>query len=537
MGVYITSALMRQALIDNDWDTGEARLALGIPAYDSRRITRLLGIKHMHDMEAPQIEPGGVIQSPEDTRIVLPVERRTMVFTSAQSNTLLHEGFFENLLLYCNINSAQLHVARFTYNKKNHGEHSRKPGDKQSSDQDAVWFDPKIAPYISDEQIEIAPGLVWCGELNILPTRVDPLTGFEAYGRGASVIVPHVKMAMRSVARMKGEPPRFMYSTGTVTQRNYIEQAAGQKASLHHVYGALVVEVDERGNWWARQINADGDGNFYDLDKTYGYLTGDPSSPVASITHGDLHGYKFDPEVVSSASCMVHALKPQWNVFHDTIDFMPRNHHNMKDPWHMGDVARGSQESVQKEFTVGANLIRTIRGDHGAVAVITSNHDTALDTWLKNTAGFHDGKNSAFWCQQNAMRLSKGPCYKPFPAVMIKELAAAFDTAMHGSLYIIDEDQSLIIAGIEHGLHGHLGPNGARGAPKNLRVVGKANTAHTHSASIYDGVYTAGVYGKLDMGYNKGPSSWSHSAIITHCNGKRQIVTLADGKFWRDKNV
>jgi len=58
------------------------------------------------------------------------------------------------------------------------------------------------------------------------------------------------------------------------------------------------------------------------------------------------------------------------------------------------------------------------------------------------------------------------------------------------------------------------------------------NTGHTHSTGIIDGVYTAGVHGKLDMDYNKGPSSWSHSHVITYPNGKRAIITIKDGK-WR----
>ena len=99
----------------------------------------------------------------------------------------------------------------------------------------------------------------------------------------------------------------------------------------------------------------------------------------------------------------------------------------------------------------------------------------------------------------------------------------------------VREDESRKVHGtdIEAGVHGHLGPNGARGSPTNLRTIGKANTAHTHSAGIIDGIYTAGVYGSLDMGYNKGPSSWSHSLIVTYLNGKRAILTIKNGKAWR----
>jgi hypothetical protein len=35
------------------------------------------------------------------------------------------------------------------------------------------------------------------------------------------------------------------------------------------------------------------------------------------------------------------------------------------------------------------------------------------------------------------------------------------------------------------------------------------------------------------MGYNKGPSSWSHSHVITYPNGKRSIITLQKNGNWR----
>jgi hypothetical protein len=47
-----------------------------------------------------------------------------------------------------------------------------------------------------------------------------------------------------------------------------------------------------------------------------------------------------------------------------------------------------------------------------------------------------------------------------------------------------------------------------------------------------DGIYTSGTTSKLDMGYNKGLSSWSHSHVVTLPNGKRQIITLQNGR-WR----
>ena len=60
----------------------------------------------------------------------------------------------------------------------------------------------------------------------------------------------------------------------------------------------------------------------------------------------------------------------------------------------------------------------------------------------------------------------------------------------------------------------------------------KANTAHTHSAQIIDGMYIAGTMSRLRLDWNDGPSSWSHSFIVTYENGKRTIITCYNGK-WR----
>jgi hypothetical protein len=63
-------------------------------------------------------------------------------------------------------------------------------------------------------------------------------------------------------------------------------------------------------------------------------------------------------------------------------------------------------------------------------------------------------------------------------------------------------------------------------------VSSRLNTAHTHTAGILDGIYTAGLSGKMDQGYNAdAPSSWSHSLIVTYPNSRRTIVTLRDGRY------
>lgn len=486
---------------------------------------------------------GGVIEAPDERRST--TTAKTLVFTCAQNNTRLHDGFFGALLGYCKYREAELHISRFTYNKAAYGTKSVKPGSKRGSDDDELWYDERILPYVSDEAIQVCDDLVWCGELNIIPTRKLPLSTLTTYTRQASAIVPHVKMHMNSVPVMKGKPTKFLYSTGAVTQRNYIQKVAGQEADFHHVFGALVVEIDDTGTWWARQINSDKSGGFFDLTSYYSPYDGARSELgyVHAITHGDIHYGKHDQSVLDSVfhnlDCVVEQLKPREQFFHDLLDFTARNHHEMKKWRSMQRYYKKGIYDVKQEISEAASFLYTVlacSNPGSKVFVVESNHDAAIEWWLDNRAVLDDPINVEYWLWLNwqlaAMPENKG--HTSAFKLALEEMLSKIDGAYQSDYQMLCEDDSYLILGeIEAGLHGHLGPNGARGNPKNLRTVGKANTGHTHSAGIVDGVYTAGVYGKLDMGYNRGLSSWSHSMVVTYPNAKRAILTLKDGKAWR----
>ena len=55
---------------------------------------------------------------------------------------------------------------------------------------------------------------------------------------------------------------------------------------------------------------------------------------------------------------------------------------------------------------------------------------------------------------------------------------------------------------------------------------------HSHTPAILEGCYQVGVTGKLDQGYNKGPSSWMHAHCVLYGNGKRSLLFIRDGR-WR----
>jgi hypothetical protein len=472
---------------------------------------------------------GGILPAPDVHRRKL--DGRRFFFTAAQNNTMLHDDWWASVQQFCRVNNVQLGVSRISYNKSG--------WQKVTTESEGLWYDPRIEPYVLDEQVKIADDLVFCGELDVLATAVNPLSGLDNYTGPNSAIIPHTKQAMQSLATMKNEPAKFLYTTGTSTLRNYIDRKAGQVASYHHIYGGLYVEIDDEGEWFARQINAEDDGTFYDLDRVYGPGWDKPADIMGRpmVNLGDIHIEKMDAKQLSGAMDMLATLNPKGVFLHDLLDFEARNHHNKQDPLFLHEQHFQRSPSVEFGIMQAARFLAHLqeRFPKTVLYVIRSNHDEAFKRWMREGTKYPDPVNMRYWHEVNAAYLraveERSNSFDVYQWA-IKQAAAKLGADLD-LVQFIQEDQSLVLNGIEYGLHGHLGLNGARATPRSYRQIGrKANTGHTHSAGIIEGIFTSGVLGSLDMGYNKGPSSWSCSHIITYPNAKRTIVTQRKHK-WR----
>ena len=252
-----------------------------------------------------------------------------------------------------------------------------------------------------------------------------------------------------------------------------------------------------------------------------------------------MHGNKLDQDIADAVfkeGGILDCLLPREQFFHDTIDFQPRNHHNIKDPHFLHEMLVNGTDKVDDEFRRMAKfLMNDAYRDWCKSFIVVSNHDQAVNSWLQNTSAVYDPVNLEDWHYWNywvtaQVRMGNKP--HPFRDWLSRYTMDA-RAEIKQPVFLLEDDSYRILGQIEAGLHGHLGPNGARGTPRNIRSAGKVNSGHTHSAGIFEGVYTAGVYGKLDMGYNKGLSSWSHSMVVTYPNAKRTILTIKKGKAWR----
>lgn len=519
----VTPAELSEAIGTFEGNTDKVAQYFGV---SRRSIQRWQKLMQRNDDSALPLTSGH-LPAPDKLRAQLIGSR--FVFTSAQNNTDVHEKFLKALVHFCDLNGARLCIGKFTYNKSGF--------QNLGSRREELYYDPMLEPYFIEGTYEIAPDLVFY-DMNILPTAVRPLSGLSTITREASGIFPHAKLALESVPTSKDEDwCKMLYTTGAVTMRNYIEQKAGQKANFHHVFGALYVEVAVDGRWFVRQLVAGEDGSFYDLSSKYteGGQQGHQHCP-ACVVLGDLHAPNEDQTAFATTLDMLECLHPENAVVHDALDFYIGSPHRAKSAYEMAINAFEAQ-SIEDEVLVAGNLLEQIAlSTQGQVHIAPSNHVQHMQQWLANADYKSDPLNAEYFLglQQQMYRLMrKGrSADEAFWQIFKDEIHRG--VSVDGTKFnVLQPDDSMSIKGIEVGWHGHYGPCGARGNVANLsRINTKVIIGHTHSARIMDGAYSAGTLSKMDMGYNKGPSNWSHSHVLIYPNGKRAIITVKGNK-WR----
>lgn len=449
---------------------------------------------------------------------------KVYILTSAQSNTRVHKPVWENLQAYAKYRKAKILCAKFTYNQNAYSE---------------FWFDPLVKDIIeeSSRDIEIAPSLIWCGRQDISPTASNPLSGFETYTGRKSGIFPHVKLALQSIPSGKYEATKMNYTTGTVTQLNYVPKKAGHKAERHHSYGALIVESTKDG-WFARQLQADHKDRICDLDVIVENGKVRKANVVEAINWGDIHVSHLDPDFKKLAWAkggIIDQLKPKFQYYNDILTFNSRNHWDLANDDLMFKKHIEDKGDVEQECKDVVDFLKYAERPWCAGKVVFSNHDYQLERWLRDTDYREDPINSIFYLKcKLASREAARDGVKNFYIVehALRELGCPTDVHFMRA----DEDH-IICKGQFHkdginNVHGHLGVDGGKGSAASYTKLSRPiNSGHTHKAGIYDDVFVAGVSTITDHGYNVGFGTWSNSMIITYMNGIRCIVTVWNNRY------
>tara|TARA_R110000796_G_scaffold15370_2_gene48977 strand:- start:213 stop:1832 length:1620 start_codon:yes stop_codon:yes gene_type:complete len=476
----------------------------------------------------------GQLEQTETVKLPIPEKGCTRyLLTCAQNSTKVHDGFWKNLTAFADIVDAEIMVSGFTYNKTLLNTKNEKK-ETQSELTTGIWYAPEVADFITSELTEIAPTLAWCSNLQILPTAVRPDSGLDDYTGEASTIIPHPKVLMRPVPTAKDKPTKHIYTTGTCTLKNYIKQKSGLVAEFHHVFGALLVEVLPDGSWFTRQITADSRGNFDDCGTEVSMRGGEAKrlNGVAVASWGDIHRINIDKDIESmlwGKGGMLDTLKPKYQIFNDLTDGESHNPHEQKNHHNQYKLHLASKNNIRDEFDGDRHFVDCVaHRDWCKSIVIWSNHDEFIKRYLQHADYRKDHVNASF-----ILRLEL-EAYEAMDAGREPDLYAKALNSCTAEVYS-DDNESLVIETIDFTRHGHTGNNGSRGSVVQFAKSGaKTSTGHSHAAWIIAGASSAGTCSKMDMGYNKGFSSWSHTQTVTHKGGKRQQVTCnASTGFWR----
>lgn len=452
---------------------------------------------------------------------------RRLVITAAQNATPINKAFFAALLTYCKARKAQLIVVPYRY------KNPTSTWSKAAEHDD--WWAPELAPYLLDIRTDINPNLVLLADIKTQPTASAPLQGFETLTGHKSAIIGHPKLQTRAVPTPQSKMAKLLMTTGAVTEKNYIPSKAGKKGEHHHTFGACVVEVSGK-KFHLRRINAVRDGSFCDLDGEYradGYKTG---LSIAALVMGDTHQKFIDPKVEAATfgrGGIVATLRPGKLVWHDVYDQYNGNHHHRGEVFINYAKHRFGHTNLRTELEQTFAFVDRVAPPGVENIFVPSNHPDALARWIKETDPRQDPENCVFWaetfqamCAATRWTESGGRTIDPFAywgQRMLKKAQARFP----------GRNDSVLIRGIDVNHHGDAGPNGARGTAKSFTKIGvKSIIGHSHTPGEENGVIQVGTNSRLDLEYQRGPSSWMHADCIIYENGKRSLLFIVDGE-WR----
>ncbi len=448
------------------------------------------------------------------------------LITSAQNATPVDAAFFDTLKVAAKHMGAELVVIPLRY---------KNPTSIWSSKQDdEEWWDAAVVPYLFNTRKKLGPNLVLVGDVKIQPTASSPLTGFESLTGAESCILGHPKMQLRSVPAPTGRFPKILSTTGACTKRNFTDTKAGKLGAFHHCLGAIVVELQGR-RFHLRQINASrDDGSFTDLEKHYTTKGVRHAPPALGLVMGDTHVRFTCPKVdraTFGAGGIVETLQPRTLVFHDLFDGYSVNHHHAGDPFIAHAKAQAKFGDARAEVVDTVKFV-CARAKGRKAVIVASNHDDFLSRWVRSTDWRFTG-NKAFYLETASVMLASTRM-TPGGAEVADPIKHWVDKLKgKADVQCLGVDESFKLGDIECGMHGHLGPNGARGSLKNLSRLGaRVIIGHAHTPGIEEGGYQVGTSTPLKLEYTKGASSWLNCHAVVYATGKRALLVIVDG-HWR----
>ena len=360
--------------------------------------------------------------------------------------------------------------------------------------------------------------------------QIRPLTGLGRFIQGnKSAVVGSPKQHLDVLATSNSDLPKILVTTGSVTNPNYDESnRLGSIAKRDHVYGALVVEVnDKTGEFHYRHIRAKKTtGHFVDLGIEYRPSLKPIRSDSEAVVLGDLHVGATDKVAYNASKELIKQVKPRYIVVHDLFDAASISHHDINKQVYKAQKSRLGKLSLTKELVACGeyltDLAKLLPKD-GQIIVVKSNHDEHLNRYLEEGRYGDDPENLYLSGKLvTAMLDGKDP--------LREGIKTAYGDVK--KVRFLSRDEDFKIYGIQTGSHGDLGGNGSRGSVTSQQInYGKSIVGHRHTPGIRGDAYCVGTLTNLKLDYNRGPSSWLQTNGVINKDGSIQLVNVINSRY------
>lgn len=424
------------------------------------------------------------------------------VITSATNDCPVDAGALDTLRKYCEINDAQLIVVASVY---------RNPDATGATRLEQMSWPAEVLPYLCGESVTLGPSIVLRADCRIRVTAINPLAGANHAGDTRSEIYGHPQCATELVPMPRGDTPKMLATTGTISERQYGGSFTAKKAEFHHQLGAILVET-AGDRFWVRRLRYDGLG-MHDLRKYY-TCSGVRDGGISGAVYGDVHVDVLNDAERRQLGRLITGLGAEINVLHDVLDMHTGSHHTEGQALH---YLRGADERIEAELERCAEFLESVPN----ALVVQSNHHDHLEKWFNRFDPRRGGPNvNLYYRLAELVRRGGG-----------ESLLELFCRDVGVQCEFSSPDGARNICGVDVSQHGHRGPNGSRGSARSFARTGrKTIIGHSHTPREEKGCLQVGTSG-MGHAYASGYSSWMVAHALIYPNGKRTLIHSVDGEW------
>lgn len=435
------------------------------------------------------------------------------VITTAVADSPADTDFLDTLKSYCFKNNATLVIMPC--------ESVTNSFEKKTASFDPYFNDTSL--YVLSEDNHLNDNFSLCS-IQVSAKQIKSITGLSRLGnREGSYVFASPKQFLEYIPSGNSRGKNYAIMTpGACTKAAYYTETFVSKrlsyiAEKDHTIGAIIVDVLDDRKFDFRQIQAAYDGSFNDMGIQYRPDGSTQKVPV-NLIYGDLHGIQVNRTVLDYFNEKFANLEVKELFLHDVFDGYAISHH-------IRDIAKRARRSnahaddLETELVKTYDLINHIDKtiNPTKLNIVKSNHDEFLDRYL-SAGNYVDDPKNHYLSLKIATALFENED-------ILKRSFEVIDMQIPDSWEFLPRDITYRIGEVECGSHGDLGMNGARPSLNSLeKIYGSCVVGHTHSGAVQRNVFRVGTLTELDMEYNRGPSSWTHTCCILYDDGQRQLI-------------